>query len=302
MIKYGGEIMVVRTDLALELQEDMDREYGLEGIRMKTRIDTENHIKETRIMIENEKGSKQLGKPIGTYITLECSDMQENDKGYHEEMSEALAEQLQLLMPNKKKILVAGLGNRNVTPDSLGPYAIDHLFITSHLMKHGYYENTRDVRGVVPGVMAQTGMETSEILRGIIKETEPEVLIAIDALSARSSNRLNSTIQICDTGIQPGSGIGNHREGMNEKTMGIPVIAIGVPTVIGVSTIIYDALEPFVKQETISEKERYHFAYEMVNTPFAKMFVTPKNIDEAVKRISFTISEGLNQWIVRNEE
>ena len=293
--------MVVRTDLALELKEDLDHQYGMEGIHMRTRVDADNHIKETRIMIENEKGSKQLGKPIGTYITLECSDMQENDKGYHEEMSEALAEQLNLLLPNKKRVLVAGLGNRNVTPDALGPYVIEHLFITSHLRKHGYYKKARDIRGVAPGVMAQTGMETSQILRGIIKETKPEVLIAIDAMSARSSNRLNSTIQICDTGIQPGAGIGNHREGMNIETMGIPVIAIGVPTVIGVSTIIYDALEPFVGQEAISEEERHHFAYEMVNTPFAKMFVTPKNIDEAVKRISFTISEGINQWIIGKE-
>jgi spore protease len=291
--------MMVRTDLALELKEDIGSECSLEGIRMKTRVDTENHIKETRITIENEEGSRQLGKPIGTYITLECSDMQENDKGYHEEMSEALAEQLQLLMPNKEKILVAGLGNRNVTPDALGPYALEHLFITSHLKNRGYYKEAKDIRGVAPGVMAQTGMETSEILRGIIKETKPEVLIVIDALSARSSHRLNSTIQICDTGIQPGAGIGNHREGMNEKSMGIPVIAIGVPTVIGIPTILYDALAPFVGEKAISEEERYQFAYEMVEDSFAKMFVTPKNIDEAIKRISFTISEGINAWIVR---
>lgn len=290
--------MIVRTDLALELQEDISKESSLDGIRMKTRVDTEHHIKETRIMIENETGSKQLGKPIGTYITLECRDLQENDFSYHEEMSEALSEQLKLLISDKKKILVAGLGNHNVTPDALGPNVIEQLFITSHLRRHGYYKKAKDVRGVAPGVMAQTGMETSEILRGIIHETKPEVLIAIDALSARSFHRLNTTIQICDTGILPGSGIGNHRQGMDQSTMGIPVIAIGVPTVIGVSTILYDAMEPFAEKEIISESERHHFAYQMIGEPFSKMFVTPKNIDEAVQRISFTISEGINQWIV----
>ncbi|MDO4170742.1 MAG: GPR endopeptidase [Lachnospiraceae bacterium] len=290
--------MIARTDLALELQEDISKESALDGIRMKTRIDTEHHIKETRIIIENETGSKQLGKPIGTYITLECRDLQENDFGSHDEMSEALAEQLKLLISDKKKILVAGLGNHNVTPDALGPNVIEQLFVTSHLRKHGYYKEAKDVRGVAPGVMAQTGMETSEILRGIIKETKPEVLIAIDALSARSFHRLNTTIQICDTGILPGSGIGNHRQGMDQKTMGIPVIAIGVPTVIGVSTILYDSMEPFTEKNIISEEERHHFAYQMIGEPFSKMFVTPKNIDEAVQRISFTISEGINQWIV----
>lgn len=290
--------MIGRTDLALELQEDMEKEHGLEGIRMRTRVDLEHHIKETRITIENEVGVKHLGKPIGTYITLECEDMQENDRGYHEELSEALAEQLQYLLPKKQRILVAGLGNRNVTPDALGPYVMEHLFITGHLMEHGYYKEAKDVRGIVPGVMAQTGMETCSILKGIVEETRPETLIVIDALSARNSKRLNSTIQVCDTGIQPGAGIGNHRKAMNEETMGIPVIAIGVPTVIGIPTILHDALDGFVENGTLLPEEQHRFAYEMLEEPFSNMFVTPKNIDEAMHRISFTISEGINQWII----
>jgi spore protease len=289
--------MIARTDLALELREDIEEESLHDGIRMKTKIDLEHKIKETKIVIENETGSNLLGKPIGTYITLECSDLQENDFGYHEELSNVLAEYLQILVPNKKKILIAGLGNRNVTPDALGPYVIDHLFVTAHLQKEGYYKEAKDIRAITPGVMAQTGMETSEILKGVIEETKAEVLIAIDALSARSSKRLNTTIQICDTGIQPGAGIGNHRKGIHQETMGVPVIAIGVPTVISIATILYDAMEPFVEQNIITEQEQHEFAHEMLDASFSKMFVTPKNVDEAVQRISFTVSEGINAWI-----
>ncbi|MDO4943065.1 MAG: GPR endopeptidase [Lachnospiraceae bacterium] len=294
--------MIARTDLAVELQEDVNQESSLEGIRMKTKIDTGHHIKETKIVIENEKGSKLLGKPIGTYITLECHDLQENDFSYHEEMSTVLSEHLQLLLPHRKRVLIAGLGNRNVTPDALGPYVIDHLFITGHLQKHGYYHGTKDIRAICPGVMAQTGMETGEILKGIIDETKAEVLIAIDALSARNSKRLNTTIQISNTGIQPGAGIGNHRKGINEQTMGIPVIAIGVPTVISISTILYDAMEFLVEEDMISEEQQFQFVHGSLDESIAKMFVTPKNVDEAVQRISFTISEGINQWIVKEEE
>lgn len=294
--------MISRTDLAVELQEDVNQESSLEGIRMKTKIDTEHHIKETKIVIENEKGSKLLGKPIGTYVTMECHDLQENDFSYHEEMSTVLSEHLQLLLPHRKRVLIAGLGNRNVTPDALGPYVIDHLFITGHLQKHGYYHGAKDIRAICPGVMAQTGMETGEILKGIIDETKAEVLIAIDALSARNSKRLNTTIQISNTGIQPGAGIGNHRKGINEQTMGIPVIAIGVPTVISISTILYDAMEFLVEEDMISEEQQSRFVHDSLDESIAKMFVTPKNVDEAVQRISFTISEGINQWIVKEEE
>ena len=293
--------MVNRTDLALELQEDLEGAAHFDGIRMRTRIDTGNKIKETRIRIENAEGSRRIGKPVVTYITLECEALRENDFGYHEEISEALAEQLFYLLPEKKKILVAGLGNRDVTPDALGPYVIDHLYITGHLKEQGMDSGGREIYGIAPGVMAQTGMETSRLLKGVIQELHPEVLIAIDALSARNYHRLNATIQISDTGIMPGAGIGNHREAINEEVMGIPVIAIGVPTVIGIPTIVYDALEPFVEEGSIMEPERLHFAYDLLPETFAKLFVTPKNIDESIKRMSFTISEGINQWIFPNQ-
>ena len=235
--------MIARTDLAVELQEDKNWEIPMEGIRMKTRVDTEHHIKETKIVIENEAGSRQLGKPVGTYITLECHDLQEND----------------------------------------------------------FYKGSRDIRAISPGVMAQTGMETGEILKAIIKETEAEVLIVIDALSARNSRRLNTTIQVSNTGILPGAGIGNHRKAINEQTMGVPVIAIGVPTVISISTILCDAVESLVEQDIITEEQQAQFIHDAFDDGMKKMFVTPKNIDEAVQRISFTVSEGINQWIIREE-
>lgn len=293
--------MIARTDLALELQEDMEKESRLDGICMKTKIYHKQKVKETKIVIEDERGSKALGKPIGTYITLECQEMKKNDFGYHEELSKIVSEQLELLVPKRKKILVAGLGNRKVTPDALGPLVIDHLFVTAHLKRRGYYKDSRDVYAIAPGVMAQTGMETGQIIKGIIRESEAEVLIVIDALSARQSTRLNSTIQICNTGIMPGSGVGNHRFGIHEESMGIPVIAIGVPTVIQISTLIYDAFFPFVEDEIITKKEQEEFATKMLEPEISNLFVTPKDIDEAVSRISFTVSEGINQFICFRE-
>lgn len=276
-----------RTDLALELKEEKNLGSTQSGIVVKTRIDTANHIKETKIMIKNKKGEQSLGKPKGNYITIEARDLSANDGSFHKEMSEALFLNLKEMLYKKEKILVAGLGNANVTADSLGPKVINNLCITRHLKREGIGRYPLELSAIAPGVMAQTGIETSEILESLVTKIKPDALIAIDALAARSSSRLNKTIQISDTGIAPGSGVGNHRNEITEHTIGVPVFAIGVPTVISVPAILHDLVGNRFDEN----------GYETMDEEFLSMHVTPKNIDESMKRISYTISEGINHLL-----
>ena len=276
-----------RTDLALELKEEKNIGSAESGIIVKTRIDSANHIKETKILIQNKKGERSLGKPKGSYITIEAGDLSSNDGSFHKEMSEALFLNLRQLLGKRKKILIAGLGNANVTADSLGPKVVNNLCITRHLQKEGIGKYQFELSAIAPGVMAQTGIETSEILESLAAKIKPDVLIAIDALAARSSSRLNKTIQISDTGIAPGSGVGNHRNEITEHTIGVPVFAIGVPTVISVPAIIHD----------LFGEQPVENGYENIDEEFISMHVTPKNIDESMKRISYTISEGINHLL-----
>ena len=275
----------VRTDLALEARERYEEDVEIRGVSVEETYDEKRDIRATTVRIESENGAKAMGKPIGVYITLEAPKLSEPDKDYHREGSEALAVYLQELLGTKEErsVLVVGLGNREVTPDALGPEVVGNLRITRHVVKeYGKAafekEKVHMVSGIVPGVMAQTGMETLEIVRGVVEETQPDVVVAIDALAARSSKRLNRTIQISDAGIHPGSGVGNHRHSLTRETIGVPVVAIGVPTVVDAATIVYDAV-----------RDR-----NAVPPGLNSMFVTPKDIDETIKHLSFTISEALN--------
>ena len=237
----------VRTDLALEARERFEEDVEIRGVEVEEAYDEQRDIRVTVVRIRTENGAKAMGKPIGTYITLEAPRMSEPDEDYHREVSEKLAGYLKKLLDvkNEKSVLVVGLGNREVTPDALGPEAVNHLRVTRHVVReYGKAAFAREkvqlVSTIVPGVMAQTGMETLEIVRGIVAETKPDQVVVIDALAARSSKRLNRTIQISDAGIQPGSGVGNHRNSLTRETIGIPVLAIGVPTVVDAATIVYD--------------------------------------------------------------
>ena len=275
----------VRTDLALEARERFEEDVEIRGVEVEEAYDEQRDIRVTVVRIRTENGAKAMGKPIGTYITLEAPRMSEPDEDYHREVSEKLAGYLKKLLDvkNEKSVLVVGLGNREVTPDALGPEAVNHLRVTRHVVReYGKAAFAREkvqlVSAIVPGVMAQTGMETLEIVRGIVAETKPDQVVVIDALAARSSKRLNRTIQISDAGIQPGSGVGNHRNSLTRETIGIPVLAIGVPTVVDAATIVYDATGD----------------RSSVPPGLNGMFVTPKNVDEMIRRLSFTISEALN--------
>ncbi len=294
----------IRTDLALELKDDVEN-HNLEGIKIYTNRDNKWDIVETRIDVVNEKGAKLLGKPIGTYITLESKELRKSDEDIHEPFVEVLHKHLKSMIKEDEKILVVGLGNRAVTPDALGPYVVDNLYITRHLLNEGIVKEVREISAICPGVMAQTGIESSTILKALCDEIKPDVVIAVDALAAREPERLNSTIQICDTGISPGAGVGNNRIMLNEETLGVRVIAIGVPTVISVPGIVYQAIDGMFEKvldkdmkmgDVLSEEDKFSVACELLEPDLASMFVTPKNIDEAVKRVSFTISEAINKF------
>ena len=307
----------VRTDLALETREKFKEDnVEIKGVRVEEEYHREKEIKITTMVIETENGAKAMGKPKGTYITLEAANMDSQDEDYHREISLELARIIKRLLPEGKNtfsVLVAGLGNREVTPDALGPRVVDNMMITRHVLKEfGKYafgeQEVNAVSGIVPGVMAQTGMESQEIIRGVIKQTKPDVMIAIDALAARSTRRLSRTIQIPETGINPGSGVGNHRHGLSKETVGIPVIAIGVPTVVDAATIVSDTMQTLIQAmeehshlstlstglNALNDMEKYELIRELLSPQLNTMFVTPKDIDESVKRLSYTLSEGLN--------
>lgn len=228
--------------------------------------------------------------------------MLEPDEDYHREISECLSRELVQMMEQEKEelsVLVVGLGNREVTADALGPQVVDNLFITRHIVKaygSAAYNKKRMnlISSIEPGVMAKTGMETAEIIKGVVTETQPDLLIVIDALAARSTRRLNRTIQITNTGIQPGSGVGNHRNALTRESLGVPVIAIGVPTVVDAATIVGDALERIMEAEKDFDRVKYMGNHRTAFAELNNMYMTGKDIDAVVKRVSYTVSEGIN--------
>ena len=200
---------------------------------------------------------------------------------------------------------MVGLVNREVTADALGPQVVDNLFITRHIVKEygkaAYNcERMNQISALEPGVMAKTGMETAEIVKGVVAETEPDALIVIDALAARSTKRLNRTIQITNTGIQPGSGVGNHRNALTQESLGVPVIAIGIPTVVDAATIVNDALEKLLEEEKSLAGARFKERQKLSFAELNNMYMTGKDIDAVIKRVSFTVSEGINIAIGEN--
>lgn len=316
----------IRTDLAVEEKESFPGDGGeISGVSLREWRNAASQIKLTEVKVLDDHGSKLMGKPKGTYITLEADQLSEADEGYHSEVSAELADQIKRMAQELGKngklkggeelhILAIGLGNVLVTPDALGPKVLGNLQMTRHLMSHYGEEFCRKnhlavLSGIVPGVMAQTGMETAEIMKGIIHETKPDLVIAIDALAARSVRRLGTTIQLTDTGIHPGSGVGNHRHSLTFESLGVPVIAIGVPTVVGAAAIVHDTVNTLVETlarsmetkgageflEQLSSEEQYQLITELMEPEFGSLYVTPPDIDQTVKLLSFTISEGIHQ-------
>lgn len=310
----------VRTDLAIEaaaLFNKTEQETGkLDGVVIKTA--KEEDITVTRVEVTNQNGAQSVGKPIGTYITIESPHLRENDEDAFERTGKLLSRELQSVLNLKKDstVLVVGLGNWNVTPDALGPKVVSNLLVTRHLFEYipdKLDENLRPMCAVSPGVLGITGIETSEIIKGITDKVKPDVIIAIDALASRKMDRISTTIQIADTGITPGSGIGNKRKGLTQDYLGVPVIAVGVPTVVDAATVANDAIELLIANINAHASEgsalknfagrfdmehRYPLIKEVLSPYVGNLIVTPKEVDGIIEEVSKIIANGINEAVL----
>ena len=306
-----------RTDLALERRDIFQKSNNLnkiDGIENEENKIDEN-VKVSRVKITNENGEKAIGKPIGDYITIDIKNIKIAGEEEVKKAAETLANELKPIIDkhinNKDDILVAGLGNLKVTPDSLGPKVVSDVEVTRHIIKYlpQYVdENTRPVSAISPGVLGTTGIETLEIIEGVINKIKPKMLIVIDALASRSIERISSTIQISDTGIVPGGGVGNTRKELSEKTLGIPVIAIGIPTVVESAVLVNDCLDLFITKlqeeaksneylNKLKEQDNYEEIKEVLYPKDYNMIVTPKEIDELIKNMSNIVARGINMSV-----
>lgn len=280
--------MNFRTDLALERREYC-KEKDIDGVIFTTRSSKSINI--TDVEITNENGEKLLLKPTGKYITLEYEKLFHKSSLF-DTVIEVLSEEIKKLIPKNGTVLVAGLGNDEITPDALGPLCLSQILSTRHLTKELKktigLENLRGVCGIVPGVLGKTGIETTEIIAGVAEKIKPECIIVIDALASRNVSRLGTTVQLCDSGIEPGSGVGNHRKAISKAVFGVPVIAIGVPTVVDGATMTIDILEKS-GIENIDSDIKKKIAMQ------GKMMVTPKAIDNLIENCAYIVAMAINK-------
>ncbi|SHJ79048.1 GPR endopeptidase [Paramaledivibacter caminithermalis] len=305
----------VRTDLAVEARElyKENKRQEIPGVEVE-KSQVEDAIEITRVKIIDEKGSQLMGRPKGSYITIEARGLKSADADLKDSVSKVMAKELVRLLPKKKGLstFVVGLGNWDVTPDALGPEVVSKILVTRHLFK--MYKKTEDptmssVSAITPGVMGTTGIETSDIIQGIIQKSKPDLVIAIDALASRKMERVSTTIQISTTGISPGSGVGNLRKQLNEETLGVPVIAIGVPTVVDAATMTNDTISMVIKAlkshskkgsdffnilDDMKDNEKYALIKEVLEPYGANVIVTTKEIDKIIIDISQIIANGIN--------
>ncbi|WP_127567627.1 GPR endopeptidase [Paenibacillus xylaniclasticus] len=308
----------VYTDLALEAKEIAEATGGgpIPGVLSDTL--EEDGIKVSRVHVQTEQGSRSIGKMPGRYVTLEVPDLRKGDTGLQDKVATRFAKEFEAFLEQAgvgktSKVLIVGLGNWNVTPDALGPLVVENIMVTRQffeLMPDQVAPGYRPVSAVAPGVLGITGIESSEIVQGIVERTRPDAVIAIDALASKALERVNTTIQIADTGIHPGSGIGNKRKGITREILGVPVIAIGVPTVVFASNIVNDCLrllEEHLASHTknagpqimglmhqMAENERLQLVKEVLQPLGHDLIVTPKEIDQFIEDIANIIASGLN--------
>ncbi len=291
--------MGITLDLAVEAREIVRGETGREipGVRVE-RANYDNAAV-TTVHIEDETAQSIMGKPVGRYTTIEAPVIRVNNQQAHREVAEILAKHLTMLfnLSMEDSVLIVGLGNWNATPDALGPKVVDKCLVTRHLFKYAPQElrgGMRPVSALAPGVLGITGIETAEIVRGVVEKIQPKLIVAIDSLAARSVDRIATTVQLADTGINPGSGIGNRRSAINEETMGVKVIAIGVPTVAHAAVIAQDAIEKYI-QSTGGKPKDASRAISSVLEPFGgNLTVTPKEIDTLIEDAAKIISGGIS--------
>lgn len=309
MLNVKDNKTMMYTDLAVEIQEECSGRQGeIPGVVLEQYEEDGKGIRVTKIQIQTADGAKRMGRPIGNYMTLESADKEHSDEHSDKNLSgtklpdtNLLASYINGLLPSSAhSFLIVGLGNANMTADALGPLTIEKM------AQSGMASYTSMI---IPGVFAQTGMESCEIIQGIVQQTSPDCIITIDALAARSAFRLGTTVQLTDTGIRPGSGVGNARKGITKENMKIPVIAIGIPTVVSAAAIVSDAMDSLKQigyNETILgsiamlDKEEY---YQLISEVFApelgSLFVMPKNLDEELDTMSSLLAASLSQVICK---
>lgn len=303
-----------RTDLAIEAKEDYAKAHknDIDGVIVDE--DIINDSKVTKVTIKNEDGAKKLGKPIGNYITVDIPEYTVYDGEIMDDVSQAVGKTLKALVniDQGKTALVVGLGNWKVTPDALGPKVVEKIMVTRHLkdvMPESIDDSIIPVCAIAPGVLGITGIETGDVIKALVDKIKPDIVICIDALASRKIERVNRTIQISDTGISPGAGVGNHRMRINEETLGVKVIAIGVPTVVDAATIANDSID-LVIDELISKSEKDSAFYNMIksidkheksvlikellNPYIGDLMVTPKEVDLVIDSLSRIIANGIN--------
>ena len=275
---------------------------GPDGARGKARypgvkvaVWEESGIQITEVVIDEEAGSRMMGKPLGRYITLECGEVRTGNPETRRAVSSLLAEELTRMLPGgDQPVMVVGLGNRQVTPDALGPMTIDRTLVTRHIFQElpdSVDDRMQPVCAIAPGVLGVTGIETLEMVSGLAERVKPRAIIAIDSLAAREVARVGTAIQLTDTGIQPGSGVGNHRRALNRDAVGVPVIALGVPTVIYASTIVRDALGKLGGEQEDLDK----LTEDMLRNATGDMIVTPREVDDLVEDVAGIVALGINQ-------
>ncbi len=307
-----------RTDLADERRDIFKKankiENEIDGIETTEQVYSEN-LKTTKVKVTNENGAQSIGKPIGNYITIDLKKLktatEEQIQRASEVLSKELRELIDLHVGKEDPILIVGLGNQYVTPDSLGPKVINEVDVTRHILKYMpecLEEGTRSVAAISPGVLGTTGIETVEILKGIVDNIHPKLLIVIDALASRSIERISSTVQLADTGIVPGAGVGNTRKNLSKESLGIPVIALGIPTVVETAVVVNDCLDLFIEKlqndansneslNKLKEKDNYEEIKEALVPNDFNMIVTPKEIDELIENMKDVVARGINYAI-----
>lgn len=304
----------IRTDLAVESREIYKEAYKEEvpGVDIETE-ESENYTI-TRVTINNEEGEKKLGKARGTYINIDVPGLKNTDQELKDEISKVFAKELKSICKNDEntKTLIVGLGNWNITPDALGPKVVDKVLVTRQFFiayKKDRDDTVANVSAISPGVMGLTGIETGEIVKGVVEKIKPDLVIAIDSLASRKMDRVSTAIQISNTGISPGSGIGNKRVGLTEEYLKVPVVAIGVPTVVDAATMVNDTMDLIISSmkeqakvgtefysllDNISTEEKYSLIKEVLEPFMPNVVVTPKEIDILIEDLSIIIANGLN--------
>lgn len=298
----------VRTDLALEAQTLVSQRTGQEVPGVISEKEETRYATVTRVQVMTAEGERILGKPRGNYTTIDSKYLRSRSKEIDEELARIFAREFLRLapIPENATVLVAGLGNWQATPDALGPRTVEYLTVTRHLHSFVPQElrgGMRAVCAISPGVLGLTGIETGEIIRGVVSNVRPDLVVIVDALASMSTQRLGSTIQMGDTGISPGSGVGNKRMGINRESLGVPVIAIGVPTVVAAETIAMDAMDFIERQqgrggqqfnETQQAMARRNYLAQMLSPYFGSLVVTPKEVDDLVEDAAEVLAAGLN--------